>query len=167
MAGTQSFDITTGCDLQEVDNAVNQANKELGQRYDFRGVKFELVLDKAKNQITISAPDSHKLEAIWDVLHAKLHKRNVPTRNLQRGAAQDAAGGTQRQVVTLQQGISTETAKKIVKWIKDQKFKKAQGSIQAEQVRVTSPSRDELQEVMAGLRAQDFGVELKFGNYRG
>lgn len=166
MANTNSFDITTGCDLQEVDNAVNQTHKELSQRYDFRGVTFEISFKRAENLIQLAAPDDYKLNAIWDVLQGKMVKRGVPVKNLKRENVEQAAGSTVRQKITLTQAISTDIAKEIVKYIKDQKLKKVQAAIQAEQVRVSSPSRDELQNVMALLRQKDFGIELKFGNYR-
>lgn len=166
MAEQNSFDVTTGCDLQEVDNAVNQAHKELTQRYDFRNVTFTLELKRAENTLQLAAPDANKLQAIYDTLQQKLIKRGVPVQNVQAGKDEQAAGGTVRRSYTLQQGIETEVAKKIVKFLKDQKFKKVQGAIQKEQVRVTSPSRDELQQAIAALKAQDFGIALTFGNYR-
>lgn len=166
MAANQSFDITTGCDLQEVDNAVNQTNKELGQRFDFRGVKFSIELKRAEKLILLTAPEEYKLDALWDVLQSKLVKRGVPLRNVKRETAEKAGGDTLRQKLTLTQGIESEKAKEIAKWIKDQKWKKVQASIQAEQLRVTSPSRDELQTAIAALKTQDFGIELKFGNFR-
>jgi cyclic-di-GMP-binding protein len=166
MPATNSFDITSGVDLQEVDNAINQALKEIAQRYDFRGVVFEIALKKLEKVITLAAPDEFKLDAIWEIVLGRMAKRGVPAKNLKRGDLEKAAGSTVRQTVTLQQGIPIEAAKDIVKWVKDAKLKKVQASIQADQVRVTSPSRDDLQAAMAGLRAQDFGVELKFGNFR-
>ena len=166
MAENNSFDITTGCDLQEVDNAVNQTHKEIGQRYDFKGIKFELIFKRDENLISLSGPDDHKLDAIWDVLQTKMLRRGVPIKNLDRGAVQNAGGSIKRQDIKLKQGIESEAAKKIVKFIKDQKLKKVQASIQQEQVRVVSPSRDELQQVIALVRAQDFGIELNFGNFR-
>jgi uncharacterized protein YajQ (UPF0234 family) len=166
MADQQSFDITTGCDLQEVDNAVNQAHKELTQRYDFRNVTFDLVLKRDDNTLTLSAPDDYKLSAIFEVLQQKLIKRSVPLQNLKAKDKEAATGGSVRQVYTLQQGIEADVAKAIVKFIKEQKLKKVQGSIQKEQVRVASPSRDELQEAMSRLRGHDFGIALTFGNYR-
>lgn len=166
MASTESFDITTGCDLQEVDNAVNQAQKELGQRYDFRNLKFEIDFDRPNATLKLSAPDSFVLDAIFDVLQAKLLKRGVPVKNFKRGEQEQAAGNSVRQVITLKQEIDTETGKRIVKFIKDAKLKKVQGSIQKDQVRVSSPSRDDLQQMMAKLRQEDFGIELTFGNYR-
>lgn len=166
MATTNSFDITTGCDLQEVDNAVNQASKEIGQRYDFKGVKFTLEFKRADNLITIAAADDYKVRAIYDVLTTKLIKRGVPIENLKSEGAKAVGGGSLKQEIKLTQGIDGETAKKIVKFIKDAKLKKVQASIQAEQVRVTSPSRDELQSAISLLKGQNFGIELQFGNYR-
>jgi uncharacterized protein YajQ (UPF0234 family) len=166
MPPTQSFDVTVGCDLQEVDNAVNQARKELTQRYDFKGVGFEIDFRRAENRIVLSTSDEFKLNAIWEVLQAKLVRRSVPIRNLTRGKVEPAAAGTVRQQVDLQQGIPVDTAREIVKAIKDQKLKKVQAAIQGDQVRVSSPSRDDLQAAIALLKQKDFGMELTFGNYR-
>ena len=167
MATLASFDISTGADLQEVDNAVNQATKEVAQRYDFKGSKCAITFDRAKTTLTLVADDDFKMKALFDVLQGKLIKRGVPVKNLELGETTTAAGDTVRREIKLTQGISQEKSKAIVKAIKDRKFKKAQASIQGEEVRVQSPSKDELQEVMAFLRTQDFGIELKFGNYRG
>ncbi len=167
MASLASFDVSTGADLQEVDNAVNQATKEVAQRYDFKGSKCAIAFDRATTSLTLVADDDFKMKALFDVLQAKLIKRGVPVKNLELGAVTPAAGDTVRREIKLTQGISQEKAKAIVKAIKDQKFKKAQASIQGQEIRVQSPSKDELQEVMAFLRAQEFGLELKFGNYRG
>lgn len=167
MAQTVSFDITSTVDLQEVDNAVNQARKEITQRYDFKGSPVEIALRKAENVIEVHAEDKFKLEAVWEVLSGKMVKRGVPVRNLKRGDAQAAAGSTVRQTVTLQQGIPIDTARSIVKFLKDQKLKKVQAAIQADQVRVSSLSKDELQTAMRLLREQDFDLDLQFGNYRG
>ena len=166
MAGTQSFDITSGCDLQEVDNAVNQATKEIRQRYDFKGLKVAVDFLRAENKLVLRSPDEFKLNAMWEVLQQKLVRRNVPIRNLRRGKVMPAGGGTVTQEVELQQGIATETARAIVKLIKDRKIRKVQAEIQGDQVRVFSPSRDDLQEVLRVMREQDFGVELNFGNFR-
>jgi len=166
MPPTQSFDVTVGCDLQEVDNAVNQARKELAQRYDFKDVKFEIDFRRAENQIVLSTPDEFKLNAIWEVLQSKMVRRGVPPRNLKRNKVEAASAGTVRQQIDLQQGIPIETAREIVKLIKDQKLKKVQSAIQGDQVRISSPSRDELQGVISLLKGHDFGMELKFGNYR-
>ena len=166
MAVTQSFDITTGCDLQEVDNAVNQALKEITQRFDFKGIAVGVALVRAENKIVLTGPDDFKIKAVWEVLQTKLVRRKVPLRNLTPGTIDSAAGGTARQEIALQQGIPIETAREIVKFVKERKLKKIQVAIQADQVRVSSPSRDELQGVIALLRQQDFGVELQFGNFR-
>ncbi len=166
MAVTNSFDITSTLDLQEVDNAINQARKELGQRYDFKGSKATIDLDQKANTLTLAAEDAFKLEALWEVLTTRLVRRNVPVKNLKRGDVEPASGGTVRQVITLQMGIPTEAARDIVKHLKDQKLKKVQAAIQGDQVRVSSPSKDDLQAAMASLRAADFGVALQFGNYR-
>jgi len=166
MAATQSFDITTGCDLQEVDNAVNQAMKEIRQRYDFKGLDVNIDFRRADNKLVLRAPDDFKIRAVWDVLQEKMIRRQVPIKNLQQGKTMPAAGGTVTQEIDLQQGIPIETARAIVKFIKEFKMKKLQSEIQGEQVRVTSPSRDDLQVVMHKVKEQDFGVELKFGNFR-
>jgi uncharacterized protein YajQ (UPF0234 family) len=167
MANLASFDVSTGADLQEVDNAVNQAGKEVAQRYDFKGSKCSITFDRTKATLTLVADDTFKMKALFDVLQSKLIKRGVPVKNLEIGNVIPATGDTVRQELTLTQGIPQEKAKAIVKAIKDRKFKKAQASITGEEIRVQSASKDELQEVMAFLRGQDFGLELKFGNYRG
>ena len=166
MASNESFDITTGCDLQEVDNAVNQALKEIHQRYDFKGVKVKVEFKKEDNKIILNAPDDYKLKAVNEILKTKMIRRNVPVKNLKEGTPETALGGSMRLELELQQGIPTDTAKKIVKFLKDKKMRKVQASIQKDQVRVSSPSRDELQKVMGFLKEEDFGVELNFGNYR-
>lgn len=166
MAKNESFDVTTGVDYMEVENAVNQAVKEISQRYDFKGAKVTLELRKADGLIAMDAPDEMKLRAMWEMLQGKLVRRKVPTRNCQPGEVQKAGGDRVRQEVTLVSGLDIDTSRKIVKAIKEAKFKKAQAAIEADKVRISGPSRDELQEVIALLRGQDFGVELQFGNYR-
>jgi cyclic-di-GMP-binding protein len=166
MATPASFDITSNVDLQEVDNAVNQARKEIAQRFDFKGSKAEIALDRAENTLVLSAEDNFKLEAVWEILQTRLVRRNVPVKNLKPGDIEQAGGGIVRRTVNLQQGIPGETAKEIVKFLKDQKLKKVQGAIQGDQVRVSSPSKDDLQDAMRVLRGHDFGIELQFGNYR-
>ena len=165
MAATYSFDVTSNIDMPEVDNAVNQARKEIGQRFDFKGSTAAIDLDQKASTMTLTAEDNFKLESVWDVLQTRLIKRNVPVKNMKRGDIAPAAGSTVKQVITLQQGIPTDAAKEIVKHLKDLK-KKAQASIQGDQVRITSASKDELQAAMQALRAKDFGVALQFGNYR-
>jgi cyclic-di-GMP-binding protein len=167
MAALASFDVSTGADLQEVDNAVNQAAKEVAQRYDFKGSKASVAFDRHAATLTLVADDAFKMTALFDVLQSKLIKRGVSVKNLELGAVTPAAGDTVRREIKLTQGISQEKAKAIVKAIKDRPFKKAQASIQGAEIRVQSPSKDELQAVMTFLRSQDFGLELKFGNYRG
>jgi uncharacterized protein YajQ (UPF0234 family) len=161
-----SFDVTSTIEMPEVDNAVNQARKEIGQRFDFKGSAAAIDLDQKANTLTLTAEDNFKIESVWDVLQTRLIKRNVAVKNLKRGDIEPAAGSTVRQVITLQQGIPIEAAKDIVKYLKDQKLKKVQASIQGDQVRISSPSKDDLQGAMQALRAKDFGVALQFGNYR-
>ncbi len=162
----ESFDITTGCDLQEVDNAVNQALREITGRFDFKNVLVEVEFSRADNKISIHTTDEYKLDAIWDALLGRLIARKVPTKNLKRGDMAQAGGNTVRQDVTLVQAIDSDTAKSISKFIRDQKFKKVTAQIQGDAVRVSGPSRDDLQTAMTALRAEDWGVELEFGNYR-
>ena len=167
MATQCSFDVTSNVDLQEVDNALNQARKEVAQRYDFKGAKASMDFDQKESKLLLVADDEFKLNALWEIVSTRLVRRNVPVKNLTRGPAQPAANSTVRQEVALQQGIPTETARDIVKFIKDSKLRKVQAAIQGDQLRVTSASKDDLQEVMRLLREQDFGVALQFGNYRG
>jgi len=166
MAKTSTFDITSTIDLQEVDNALNQARKEILQRYDFKNSTAEIDFSKKNGTLTLLSDDEYKLTALVDVIQSKLVKRGVPIRNLDYGTVEQAFGGKARQVITLVQGISTEKGKEIVKEIKAAGFKKVNAQIQDEQVRVTSPSIDELQAVIAHLKKQDFGLELAFGNFR-
>ena len=167
MANQCSFDITSNVDLQEVDNALNQARKEVTQRYDFKGSKASIEFDAKELKLVLIADDEFKLNALWDIVQTRLVRRNVPVRNLSRGTVVPSANTTVRQEIALQQGIPVEKARDIVKFLKDAKLKKVQASIQGDQLRVTSPSRDDLQEAMRQLREQDFGVALQFGNYRG
>ena len=167
MATECSFDVTSNVDLQEVDNALNQARKEVAQRYDFKGSKASIEFDAKESKLVLAASDEFKINALWDIVQTRLVRRNVPVRNLTRGPALPAANTTVRQEITLQQGIGSDQARDIVKFLKESKLRKVQASIQGEQLRVTSPSRDELQEVMRLLREKDFGVALQFGNYRG
>lgn len=167
MATQSSFDVTSNVDLQEVDNALNQARKEVAQRYDFKGSKASIDFDQKESKLVLVADDEFKLNALWEIVSTRLVRRNVPVKNLTRGAAQPAANSTVRQEIALQQGIPTEKARDIVKFIKDSKLRKVQAAIQGDQLRVSSGSKDDLQEVMRLLREQDFGVALQFGNYRG
>jgi uncharacterized protein YajQ (UPF0234 family) len=166
MAQTSSFDVTTGVDLQEVDNAVNQASKEVAQRYDFKDAKVEIDFKRAEGIIALLADNDMRMRSLFDVVQTKLIKRGVPVKNLDIGAVTPAGGDTLRREIKLKQALDSDTAKKIAAAIKEQKFKKVQAAIMGEQVRVSSPSKDELQTVVAYLRGQDFGVALQFGNYR-
>ena len=166
MTQTSSFDVTTGVDLQEVDNAINQASKEVAQRYDFKDAKIEIDFKRAEGLIALLADNDMRMRALFDVVQAKLIKRGVPVKNLDVGEVKPAGGDTLRREVKLKQALDSETAKKISAAIKDAKLKKVQASIQGDQVRVSGPDKDALQDAMALLRKGDFGVELQFGNYR-
>jgi len=166
MASTSSFDVTTGVDLQEVDNAVNQARKEVQQRYDFKGTHCTIEYDRAQGALLLEADDAYRLEALKGVLREKLARRGVPLKNLDEGKLEEATLGHARQRIGLKQGIDQETAKKISRDVKGEGFKKVQVQIQGDELRISAPARDTLQEVIAFLRARDYGVELRFGNYR-
>ncbi|MCC7003403.1 MAG: YajQ family cyclic di-GMP-binding protein [Gemmatimonadaceae bacterium] len=167
MSKDASFDITTSVDLQEVDNAVNQASKEVAQRYDFKDAKLATVeLKRTEGLIKLSSDSDMRLRAMWDILQAKLIKRGVPVKNLDAGEPTPGGGDTWHRDIKLKQALDGDTCKKVVAAIKEQNFKKVQASIQGDTVRVVSPSRDELQTVMMFLRGEDFDVQLSFGNYR-
>lgn len=166
MAANASFDISTGVDLQEVDNAVNMATKEIATRYDFKGKTCTLELDRKEGAIKLDADDEYYLTALLQVLREKLSRRSVPVKNLDEGKVEVGSLGRARQIIGLKQGIDQETAKKISKDIRDGGFKKVQVSIQGDELRVTSASRDTLQEVIAFVKSNDYGMELQFGNYR-
>ena len=166
MAQNSSFDVTTGVDLQEVDNAINQAQKELAQRYDFKGSKATLEFKRAEAMLVLVADNDFQMKALLDIVQTRLIKRHVSVKNLDIGEITPAGNDTVRREIKLKTALDGETAKKVSAAIKDAKLKKVQASIQGDQVRVSSPSKDELQSAMAVLRAGDFGVELKFGNYR-
>ncbi len=167
MAGSASFDVSTGADLQEVDNAVNQAVKEIAQRYDFKGTHVTIEFDRTKAVIKLHADDEFRMKQVLEVVEAKCAKRGVPLKNLKTGEMIPGAGTSVRCEIALTQGIPQDIAKKIQKAIKEHGFKKVQASIQGDELRITSPSKDELQSVIAFLRSQDFELELKFGNFRG
>lgn len=160
-----SFDIVSKIDLPEVSNAVQQAVKEIQQRFDLKDSRSSIELREKENKILLASSDEFKLKAVADVLQAKLVKRSVPLKGLTYGVITPAGGSTVRQEITLQQGIAIEKAKDIVKTIKDSK-KKAQASIQGDLVRVSAKDRDTLQEVIALLRGHDFGIDMQFTNYR-
>src|SRR5579864_5055124 len=160
-----TFDIVSKIDLAEVSNAIQQALKEVHQRYDLKDSKSDIQLNEKDNKIVLASQDDFKLKAVADVLEQKLVKRKVPLKGLTFGAIAPAAGSTVRQEISLQQGIPIEKAREIVKTIKDSK-KKVQASIQGDLVRVSGRDRDVLQEVLALLRGQDFGIDVQFTNYR-
>jgi uncharacterized protein YajQ (UPF0234 family) len=166
MAQASSFDVTTGVDLQEVDNAVNQAQKEIAQRYDFKGSIATIEFSRAEGVLNLTAESEFRMKALFDALQGKLIKRGVPTKNLDVGDIKPAGGEKVTQQIKLKMALDGDTAKKVAAAIKEAKLKKVQAAIQGDQVRVTSPSRDDLQAAMALLREKDFGVQLKFGNYR-
>jgi uncharacterized protein YajQ (UPF0234 family) len=159
-----SFDIVSKIDLQEVNNAIQQALKEVHTRYDLKDSKSSITLD-GKEAIVLASVDEFKLKAVNDVLQGKLVKRGVPLKGLTYGAIEPAAGSTVRQRISMQQGIPIEKAREIVKLIKNSK-KKVQASIQGDLVRVSGKDRDTLQEIIALLRQQDFGIDMQFTNYR-
>ena len=167
MAKDSSFDVVSEIDLQEVRNAVDQAKREITQRYDFKGTGSELELTEENNKPTIvlKANTEQKVKDIAKVLDEKLVKRKISLKALQRGEIQQASGGSSRQVMGLNQGISQDKAREIVKHVKDLKTK-AQVAVQGDQVRVSAKSRDTLQEVIAAIKEKDFGIPLQFVNYR-
>jgi|SRR5215510_9148726 len=163
MAAENSFDVVCKVDMQEVTNALDQVRREIETRYDLKGSKNEVTLDKT--DVVITSTDDMKLKAVADILQSKLHRRGVPLKALTWGTVEDAAGGAKRQKITLQQGIPTEKAKEIVRLVKDTKLK-VQASIQESQVRVAGKNRDDLQKIIALLKDKDFGIALQFTNYR-
>jgi uncharacterized protein YajQ (UPF0234 family) len=165
MADEHSFDIVSQTDMQEVLNAVQQAMKEIGQRFDFKGSMSNIELDKNKSEITLTSDNDFKLQSITEILKNKFVKRNVSLKSLNFGKIDKAAGETVRQVVSLQQGISAERAKDIVKLIKDMKIK-VQAEIQKDQVRVRAKKIDDLQSVMTMLKGKEFDYHMAFVNYR-
>lgn len=163
MAGLNSFDIVSIVDLQEVKNARDQASKELSQRFDFRGSKSRITLEG--NELEIISDDEYKLKSVMDILQSKLIKRGVSLHSLNEGKIEKALGGTVRQKIALLQGIPSEKAKEISKTIRDSKLK-VQAQIQGDQIRVSSKSRDHLQDIMQILKEKKFNIPLQFTNYR-
>jgi cyclic-di-GMP-binding protein len=163
MAKDESFDVVSKINMQEVDNAVNQTNKEIKQRFDFKNSKAVVTLEE--NSLKIIADDDFKLRSVVDILETKLLRRQVPIKNLDYGKAEEASGGTVRQLVGLKQGIEAETARRIVKDIKGLKLK-VQSQIMDDQIRVSGKNRDDLQAVIAFLKEQDYNLELQYINYR-
>jgi len=160
-----SFDVVSIVDMPEVLNAVQQSTKEILNRFDLKNTKSAIELNEKDSKLVVTSSDDFKLKSVVDVLQQKLAKRQVPLKNFTYGPIQPAAGSTSRQEITIQSGIPIEKSKDIVKAIKESKAK-AQASIQGDLVRVSSKSRDVLQEVMQVLKKADFGVELQFTNFR-
>lgn len=165
MATEHSFDIVSRIDLQEVDNAVNQALKDILNRYDFKGTKTRIELDRDKNEIRLLSDDDYRIKAVLDILREKCARRKLALKAMQPGKIEPAAGGLVRQTISLQQGIPIEQAREIVKLIKTEKLK-IQGEIQKDQVRVRGKKIDDLQAFMQTLKEKDFGIHMEFVNYR-
>ena len=164
MAAENSFDIVSKVDLQEVSNAIQNALKEIHTRFDLKDSKSDIQLE-GKEALVLSSADEYKLKAVTDILQSKLVKRGVPIKALSYGTVEPASGSSVRQKITMQQGIPIEKAREIVKAIKDSK-KKVQASIQGDTVRISGRDRDTLQQVIATLKAKDFGINMQFTNYR-
>jgi uncharacterized protein YajQ (UPF0234 family) len=165
MAQDNSFDIASKVDLPELNNAIQQALKEIHTRFDLKDSKSNITLEEKETQIVMTSADDYKLKAVNDVLQGKMVKRGISLKALTYGAVEPAAGGAVRQKVTLQQGIATEKAKEIVKTIKNSKLK-VQASIQGDVVRISGKDRDTLQQAIALLKQNDFGIDMQFTNYR-
>jgi len=165
MAESNSFDIVSEVNLQEVDNAVNQALKEIGQRYDFKGSKSSIELIQKEHMLTIHSDDEFKLKSVIDILQNKVIKRGVPIKALDYGRVETASGGTVRQIITLRVGIGKDDARLLVKMIKDTKLK-VQAQIMEDQVRVSGKNKDDLQAIIARLRAAELKFAVQFTNYR-
>lgn len=166
MADNYSFDIVSKVDMQEVDNAVNQAIKEMRQRYDFKGTKGSITLNKKEeNEIVVVTENEFRLKGLIEILKEKMIKRSIPLKALTYGKVEEASQGMVRQKISIQSGIDKERCKDIVKLIKDTKLK-VQSQIMENQVRVIGRKKDDLQEVMKVIRAKDFGFHIEFANYR-
>ena len=163
MAAENSFDVACKIDMQEVTNALDQARREIATRYDLKGARNEVELEKT--DIVVTAADDMKLKAVVDILQSKLHRRGVPLKALSYGTVEDAAGSARRQRIALQQGIPIEKAREIVRLIKETKLK-VQASIQEDQVRVSGKNRDDLQKIIAMVKEKDLGIAVSFDNYR-
>lgn len=165
MASDNSFDIVSKIEMQEVKNAIDQALKEVSQRFDFKGSKSDVTLEEKNNEIIVSSDDEYKLKSLINILQAKLVKRGISLKALTYGKIESALGSTVRQSIMLQQGIPSEKAKEIVKAIKETRLK-VQAQIQGDQLRVSGKNRDDLQSVIKLLRESDFGIDMQFVNYR-
>src|SRR5258705_7423512 len=148
MPSTSSFDITSTIDFAEVDNALNQARKEAGQRYDFKGAKADIDLNTVEKTLTLTTDDEMKMNALWEIVQTRLVRRGVAVKNFKVGASEPAAGGAIRRVIEIQQGIPIEAAREILKILKEKKLKKVQAAIQADQGGGSSPSKDDLQDAL-------------------
>lgn len=164
--GNFSFDIVSEVNLQEMDNAVNQANKELSQRYDFKDSKASIEYDRKEKKITLVADDDFKLRALTDILATRMAKRKIPLKSLKFNAPEKAFQGYLRQVVEICMGIDKEKAKELTGIIKGLRLNKVQTQIEGEKIKVSSPKKDDLQAVIAHLRGLDFFIPLEFSNYR-
>jgi uncharacterized protein YajQ (UPF0234 family) len=160
-----SFDVVSKVDMQEVSNAIQQAMKEISQRFDFKGSKSNIDLDGGKNELTIISDDEFKLKSVIDIFQSKLIKRKVPLKALDYGKIESALSGTVKQHVAVQQGVPTEKGKEMVKVIKNMKLK-VQAEIQQDQLRIRAKKKDDLQSVMTSLKEKDFGIHIDFVNYR-
>lgn len=165
MASDNSFDIVSKIEMQEIKNAIDQALKEVSQRFDFKGSKSDVTLEEKNNEIIVSSDDEYKLKSLIDILQAKLVKRGISLKALTYGKIESALGSTVRQSIKLQQGIPSEKAKEIVKAIKETRIK-VQAQIQGDQLRVSGKNRDDLQSVIKLLRESDFEIDMQFVNYR-
>ena len=165
MADQFSFDVVSEVNMQEMKNAVDQATKEVKQRFDFKDSKTEITLKEKEKELIVVSDDDYKLNAVNEIIKNKCVKRQVSLKALNYGAVEEALGGTVRQVVKIQSGISAEKAKEIAKQVRDSKLK-VQAQIQGEQLRIVSKSKDELQSAIALLKGKDFGIDLQFANYR-
>lgn len=163
MANDSSFDIVSNVDLQELNNAISQANKEITQRYDFKNSKSEISIER--DEIKLIAENDFKLTAIIDIIQTKLIKRGVPIKNLEYGKIEQASGGSVRQLIKVKQGIEADVAKRITKSIKDTKLK-VQAQIDGDKIRVSGKNKDDLQKIIQLIREQDYGLDLQFSNYR-
>jgi len=163
MAKDCSFDVVSEVDLQEVDNAVNQTIKEVGQRFDFRGSKSKVTLEGLL--IKVVSDDDHKLKNVVEILEAKIIKRSISLKNLDYGKVESGFSGTSRQIITVKKGIDKDKAKDVIAYIKNNKFK-VQAQVQDDQVRVIGKNKDDLQNAIAQLRQHDFGIDLQFVNFR-
>ncbi len=161
-----SFDVVSEVDMQEVRNAVDQADRELTQRFDFKGTSSSIELREKEKEIELKSVSEDRINAVRQVLEEKLVKRKISLKAIEHGKVEDAAGGTVRQVSALQAGISSDKARAINKFIKEQGPKGMQSATQGEQVRITAKKRDDLQSMITALKAEDFGIPLQFNNFR-